>query len=220
MMPGYEPLVVVAAKDPSALQTVGPVPGDWGCRVLLVVDGIELARVLATETPALLLLDPGLEADGGERLVCEHPELPVAFFIPRDGATASESAVRRGAFDFLTWPPDPHRLRIILAHAVERHRLLERIRGLEAVTPPAVDGTDEHLRVIDRMEKGAIVGALRKVGGNVREAARLLGYGQATVYRKIKRYGITLARRGRTGEAPSHVTPLSQPLPDPARSYE
>jgi DNA-binding NtrC family response regulator len=220
MMPGYEPLVVVAAKDPSALQTVGPVPGDWGCRVLLAVDAGQLARALATETPALLLLDPGLEADGGERLVSEHPGLPVAFLIPRDGPTAPETAVRRGAFDFLSWPPDPHRLRIILAHAVERHRLLERIRGLEAATPSATDGSDEHLRVIDRVEKGAIVSALRKVGGNVREAARLLGYGQATVYRKIKRYGITLPRRGRPADAPDHAAPLNPPLPNPARSFE
>lgn len=46
------------------------------------------------------------------------------------------------------------------------------------------------LRPIDRMEKEAIVEALKKSGGNVRAAAKLIGLGQATVYRKIKRYGI------------------------------
>lgn len=220
MVPGFEPLVVVAATDPTAVQTVGPLPGDWGCRVAIVVDGGELARTLAAETPALLLLDPTLEGDGGERILAAHPGLPVAFLGSRDQSPAGESAVRRGAFDFLSWPPDPHRLRIILAHAVERHRLLERIRRLEADASPAADGSDGHLRVIDRVEKGAIVSALRQVGGNVREAARLLGYGQATVYRKIKRYGITLPRRARPADAPPLPASLTLGLPDPARSCE
>lgn len=214
MLPGYEPLVVVAVLDPSALQTVGPVPGDWGCRVALVGDSSQLALMLVTEKPALLLLDPGIEVDGGERLLAEHPGLPVAFLSPRDQAVAGEAAVRRGAFDYLSWPPDPHRLRIILAHAVERHRLLERIRGLEAAATPGGEAGDSHLRVIDRVEKGAIVGALRSVGGNVREAARLLGYGQATVYRKIKRYGITLPRRGKTANGGYGDGDLTRTLQD------
>ena len=40
--------------------------------------------------------------------------------------------------------------------------------------------------------------SLSSTRGNVREAARLLGCGQATVYRKIKRYGIVLEDQGRT----------------------
>jgi transcriptional regulator of acetoin/glycerol metabolism len=48
------------------------------------------------------------------------------------------------------------------------------------------------------MEKQAILDALGSTRGNVREAARLLGCGQATVYRKIKRYGIVLEDQGRT----------------------
>jgi DNA-binding NtrC family response regulator len=219
MLPGYEPLVVVAAADPSALQMIGPLPGDWGCRVAVVVNADQLAQALAAECPALLLLDPALLADAGERLVSDYPGLPVAFFGPRDQSVAGQTAVRPGAFDYLTWPPEPHRLRITLAHAVERHRLLERIRGLESAGTPGADDADTHLRVIDRVEKSAIVGALRKVGGNVREAARLLGYGQATVYRKIKRYGITLPGRGRVTEGPGGAGPM-QTHPSPARSCE
>ncbi|MGE3819630.1 MAG: sigma-54-dependent transcriptional regulator [Isosphaeraceae bacterium] len=50
---------------------------------------------------------------------------------------------------------------------------------------------DESLSPIDRMEKHAIMEALRRTNGKVREAALALGLGQATVYRKIKRYGIS-----------------------------
>jgi len=58
--------------------------------------------------------------------------------------------------------------------------------------PTATETADEGLRPIDQIEKQAIEEALKRSRGNVREAARTLGLGQATVYRKIKRYGIHL----------------------------
>ena len=61
-------------------------------------------------------------------------------------------------------------------------------------------GRDEsaNLSAIESLEKKAIVEALAQSGGKVVSAARILGLGQATVYRKIKRYKIHLdhARRG------------------------
>jgi DNA-binding NtrC family response regulator len=51
------------------------------------------------------------------------------------------------------------------------------------------------LRPMDQIEKQAILEALARAHGNVVDAAHLLGVGQATVYRKIKRYGIELGRR-------------------------
>lgn len=53
------------------------------------------------------------------------------------------------------------------------------------------------LTPIERHERGAIVDALRRVDGHVIDAARLLGLGQATVYRKIKQYAIPHVRRRR-----------------------
>ncbi len=47
------------------------------------------------------------------------------------------------------------------------------------------------LRPMDQIEIQAIRDALASTHGNVREAAKLLGLGQATVYRKIKRYQIS-----------------------------
>jgi DNA-binding NtrC family response regulator len=64
---------------------------------------------------------------------------------------------------------------------------------------------DEDLRRIDRIEKQAILDALEKSEGSVATAARRLGIGQATVYRKLKRYGIEIkrSRRVATGGEPS-----------------
>ncbi len=51
---------------------------------------------------------------------------------------------------------------------------------------------------LKELEKQAIIQALYQTKGNVREAAKLLGKGQATVYRKIKEHGIVLEELGRT----------------------
>jgi DNA-binding NtrC family response regulator len=57
------------------------------------------------------------------------------------------------------------------------------------------------LTPIERHERGAIVDALRRVDGHVVAAARLLGLGQATIYRKIKQYAIPHERRRRVKHA-------------------
>ena len=49
---------------------------------------------------------------------------------------------------------------------------------------------DDSMRPIDRIEYQAISEALAASNGNVREAAKRLGLGQATVYRKIKKYNL------------------------------
>ena len=54
-----------------------------------------------------------------------------------------------------------------------------------------------HLSPIQRHERTAIIDALHRVDGHVVEAAKLLGLGQAIVYRKIKQYVIPHTRRRR-----------------------
>ncbi len=63
-------------------------------------------------------------------------------------------------------------------------------------TPNSGNAGRESVRSIEQMEKEAIEDVLQRVDGNVREAARLLGLGMATIYRKIKRYRIPLESGG------------------------
>ena len=44
---------------------------------------------------------------------------------------------------------------------------------------------------IDDWEKKLIAEAMKRTGANIPEAARLLGIGRATLYRKIEEYGIS-----------------------------
>lgn len=59
---------------------------------------------------------------------------------------------------------------------------------------PAEAGSLTHL---EALEKQAIVESLVRSRGNIKEAARYLGVGSATVYRKIKRYAILMNDQGR-----------------------
>jgi len=57
----------------------------------------------------------------------------------------------------------------------------------EALVPG--EETDEVLP-ISEVEKNAILGAIRKCGGDISKAARKLGVSRATIYRKLERYGV------------------------------
>ncbi|MCG8586076.1 MAG: sigma-54 dependent transcriptional regulator [Pirellulales bacterium] len=108
-----------------------------------------------------------------------------------------------------TWPGNVRQLENLVERLVIRSRsrmidvdalpaevLMDRPHvgfAVATTVPVAEQSAEPNLRTIDYMEKTAIVEALGESSGNVVSAARLLGLGQATVYRKIKRYNISLA---------------------------
>jgi DNA-binding NtrC family response regulator len=52
------------------------------------------------------------------------------------------------------------------------------------------------VRPLDEIEKEYILAALERNGGNRTRTAAQLQLGSATLYRKLKRYGISRAARG------------------------
>ena len=55
---------------------------------------------------------------------------------------------------------------------------------------PTVGGEDHKVRTINELESIAIENAIHEFGGNLTEAAKALGIGRATLYRKVKQYNI------------------------------
>ncbi len=88
-----------------------------------------------------------------------------------------------------SWPGNVRQLRNVIDSAVVL-AVGETIRaedlGIRAVEPPQ---RMDSLRIVD-WEKKLIEDALRRTRGRVPEAARLLGIGRATLYRKIEEYEI------------------------------
>src|SRR4051812_23234775 len=69
---------------------------------------------------------------------------------------------------------------------------------LQFPQPPAAS-EDHKIRTINELESIAIENAIHEFGGNLTEAAKALGIGRATLYRKVKQYNIdpSAARRKR-----------------------
>jgi len=63
----------------------------------------------------------------------------------------------------------------------------------EAVVRPAWGAGGGEIVSIAEMEKQAILGTIRQLKGDKLLAAKLLGIGKTTLYRKLKEYGITEA---------------------------
>lgn len=86
------------------------------------------------------------------------------------------------------WPGNVAELRAALAHALRR-------RPVGTIEPGDLPSSCQSvprsaLREVDRVERDAIVAALRETGGNRKAAAELLGLARSTLYRKISEYGI------------------------------
>ena len=123
--------------------------------------------------------------------------LLVNFFLEKFGdaqrsiRTISEDAMRRlMAYD---WPGNVRELE----NAVERAVALGSGPILHIADLPSnlQQGAQEsvlesnELTTLDEMERRAILRALRETNGDKLAAARLLGIGKTTLYRKLKQYG-------------------------------
>jgi DNA-binding NtrC family response regulator len=62
---------------------------------------------------------------------------------------------------------------------------------------PAMNSDDKKVRTINELESIAIENAILEYGGNLTEAAKALGIGRATLYRKVKQYNIDPANARR-----------------------
>ena len=72
--------------------------------------------------------------------------------------------------------------------------------GEQNVIPfPGANQAQGNVKTINELESIAIENAIHKFNGNLTEAAKALGIGRATLYRKVKQYDIdpSIARKNR-----------------------
>jgi transcriptional regulator of acetoin/glycerol metabolism len=64
--------------------------------------------------------------------------------------------------------------------------------SVEGMALADLEGDDKHhVRPLHEVEREMMIAALRETEGNVSEAARRLGIGRATFYRRAQRHGLT-----------------------------
>lgn len=105
-----------------------------------------LAR-LADGDPEIVFLGLEMElgqADEALAQIAAHPSPPTVIVVASyGGSQRAMEAIRSGAYDFVTKPVEPGRLRIAVNKAVERERLRRENAALAVRPRPSAPTTDE-----------------------------------------------------------------------------
>ena len=158
---------------------------------------------LQSASPDLVLADLQMEsATGLEFLEQVKKQLPCAEVAIMTGYGSIESAVqamRLGAYDYITKPFRVEELKLMLERMAEKIRLVrenqflrERVTAEMELMRPDLQSTD-----LEEMERATIQRVFEQVRGDKALAGRKLGISRATLYRKLKRYGIHSQSAGR-----------------------
>jgi len=135
----------------------------------------EAARLAAEDPPELVLLDLRIGADNGLALISTlralDPATRVVVLTGYGSVATAVQALRLGAVNYLTKPADADEI-------------------LAAFDQPPEAATERVLQPmsLDRVEWEHINRVLLDCGGNVSEAARLLGVHRRTLQRKLSKY--------------------------------
>jgi two-component system nitrogen regulation response regulator GlnG len=137
---------VLVVDDDAAIRTVvGQALRRQGHRVALAASLAEMHRVIATARPDVLITDVVLPDGNGletiERLLVDHPELPVIVLSAQNTLTTAVRATEVGAYDYLPKPFDLDALANAVAGA---------LKGAGHGAAPPIDDEDRALPLIGR----------------------------------------------------------------------
>lgn len=178
----------------------------------------ELGGLLAEPALAVVLLDLFMGEAGGlaalGRIRNERPDVEVIVMTGRASIESAVQCMRAGAFDYLSKPfSDVARVReavnvaracAVMGTAREARHELHSVEvdrefrtadwkrvpmAADSATSPAIPLT------LEAYERLALERALHEAAGDAAEAARRLGIGRSTYYRKAAKHGVDLQRR-------------------------
>jgi DNA-binding NtrC family response regulator len=170
--------IALIVDDSSIRQVVNAALSDAGYAVLEVdVRGIDRPGATGSIDAVCLGID---DVTPLRQLRALDPQLPIIVLTGND--EVAERALREGAYDVLSKPVSVQRLRHVVARAVERRALA--IRVVDLSNRLAQYESVDVVPMRD-LERNAIERALHATRGSVTKAAKLLGIGRATLYRRL-----------------------------------
>ena len=171
---------------------------DDGYRILVFQDAPTCLEALAEGSPDVLLADVLTASLAGIEIMdrvtaVDESTVVILMYQQRLIETTMES-VRRGAFDYQAKPLDQTRLLLTVKNAMslqslrkENDQLRSEMAKRRRSSVPAIPAG---LVSMKDMERKAIQDALFASNGNVSKAARTLGLGRTTLYRKMSAFGL------------------------------
>jgi two-component system response regulator HydG len=126
--------VLVVDDDKLILQILGDFLTEKGFEPTLAGTGEEAERIFSGEEFDVVLSDvmmPGLSGiELLERIKERDPEIPVILITASGQIESAVEAMKKGAYDYITKPPDYHALHLALLRAAEKFSLVKRNRQL------------------------------------------------------------------------------------------
>ena len=126
--------VLIVEDDPSTRSGLAELVQAWGFVTDEAPDGEDALRKITTVRPAIIVSDLVMPRMGGRELLrALRDQLSDITFILLTAQGTVESAVeaiKDGAYDYLSKPVDPQRLRILLQKSLERQATLREVRTL------------------------------------------------------------------------------------------
>ena len=126
--------VLIVEDDPATRSGLAELVQAWGFQTDEAPDGEEALKKVTLFRPAIIVSDLVMPRMGGRELLrALRDQLSDISFILLTAQGTVESAVeaiKDGAYDYLSKPVDPQRLRILLEKAVERQATLREVRAL------------------------------------------------------------------------------------------
>ncbi len=126
--------VLIVEDDVAARRGLTELVRAWGHEAEGAADGQEGLERITTYRPSVVLADMVMpRMDGLELLRHVKDQLSDLSFVlitAQGSVDTAVSAMKDGAFDYLTKPVDPQRLRALLGHVAERQRALREVAGL------------------------------------------------------------------------------------------
>jgi len=134
--------ILVVDDEEGIRSFIGEVLEDEGHRVTLAADGQAALAALARQSFHLMITDLKMPRLDGmallERAKADRPELEVIVLTAHGTVEGAVQAMKRGAFDYLQKPiANPTELRLLVARALERRGLVDRVALADAADPAA-----------------------------------------------------------------------------------
>jgi DNA-binding NtrC family response regulator len=158
----------------------------------------EALERLEKEAPDLILADLAMGKMTGLELLAEvkmrSPLVQVALMSAYGTIESAVKAMQLGAYDFVTKPFRVEEFKLILERMVEKVRLVReneslrmRLQRTQIAPAPPILCSD-----LETLEQLTVQRVMEQVDGDKELAQKLLGISRATLYRKIKRYGLQM----------------------------
>jgi DNA-binding NtrC family response regulator len=126
--------VLIVEDDPATRSGLAELVQTWGFQTDEAVDGEDALRKVTNFRPAIIVSDLVMPRLGGHELLRmlkdQLSDLTFILLTAQGTIESAVEAIKDGAYDYLSKPVDPQRLKILLQKAVERQETLREVRLL------------------------------------------------------------------------------------------